>query len=248
MTKMTQEELKTSENLFGWDPTPGIISVWANRDGQAVIWRREGERIICIRERFHPWLFASTLDDLAHLGSDLVSSTLGGNAASVTYRELDGPLESYRYVLSARNGRSLERALVLGASRRLGRQIDNINELPDRYYRVGPVEQYLMQSGKAYFRGLNYNDLHRLQFDLETTALDPHRGRIFMIAIRDSRGLATTIDAPAPEDEARLISTLCTLIRDRDPDVIENHNLFGFDLPFLEQRAAALCSDNNVRY
>ncbi len=26
----------------------------------------------------------------------------------------------------------------------------------------------------------------------------------------------------------------------RDPDVIENHNLFGFDLPFLEARAAAL--------
>jgi len=228
------------EYLFGWDPTPGIISVWANRDGQAVIWRREGERIICTRERFHPWLFASTLDDLAHLGSALVSSIPGGNAASVTYRELDGPVESYRYVLSARNGRSLERILVLGASRRLGRQIDNINELPDQYYRVGPVEQYLMQSGKAYFRGLNYNDLHRLQFDLETTALDPHRGRIFMIAIRDSRGLANTIDAPAPEDEARLISTLCTLIRDRDPDVIENHNLFGFDLPFLEQRAAAL--------
>lgn len=228
------------EYLFGWDPTPGIVSVWANRDGQAVIWRREGEHIICTRERFRPWLFATTLDDLAQLESALVSSTPGGNAASVTYRELDGPVESYRYVLSARNGRSLERTLVLGASRRLGRQIDSINELPDQYYRVGPVEQYLMQCGKAYFRGLNYNDLHRLQFDLETTALDPHRGRIFMVAIRDSRGLATTIDAPTPEDEARLISTLCTLIGDRDPDVIENHNLFGFDLPFLAQRAAAV--------
>ncbi|HEX6110382.1 MAG TPA: DNA polymerase domain-containing protein, partial [Ktedonobacteraceae bacterium] len=74
----------------------------------------------------------------------------------------------------------------------------------------------------------------------ETTALDPHRGRIFMVAIRDSRGLATTIEAPTPEDEARLISSLCALIRERDPDVIENHNLFGFDLPFLEQRASVL--------
>ena len=27
------------------------------------------------------------------------------------------------------------------------------------------------------------------------------------------------------------------LVRDRDPDVIENHNLFGFDLPFLWRRA-----------
>src|SRR5690606_17918402 len=28
--------------------------------------------------------------------------------------------------------------------------------------------------------------------------------------------------------------------RERDPDVIENHNLFGFDMPFLVERAAAL--------
>src|SRR5437588_12251649 len=97
-----------------------------------------------------------------------------------------------------------------------------------------------MTSGRVYFRGLSYEDLHRLQFDLETTALDPHRGRIFMVAIRDSRELTTTLDAPRPEDEARLITDLCALIRQSDPDVIENHNLFGFDLPFLEGRAAAL--------
>src|SRR5437660_5118475 len=97
-----------------------------------------------------------------------------------------------------------------------------------------------MMSGRTYFRGLAYDDLHRLQFDLETTALDPHRGRIFLVAIRDNRGLATTFDARAPGDEARLIIDLCTLICERDPDVIENHNLFGFDLPFLEQRDLVL--------
>jgi DNA polymerase, archaea type len=186
-----------------------------------------------------PWLFATSLDDLAHLGSKLVSEFgYSGDPATFTYHELDGPTKSYRYLISANNGRALERALVKGASRRLGRQINSINELPGEYYRVGPVEQFLMQSGKVYFRGLSYNHLHRLQFDLETTALDPHRGRIFMVAIRDSRGLSTTIEAPTPEDEANLISRLCSLIRERDPDVIENHNIFGFDLPFLEQRAS----------
>ena len=233
--------LVEDEYLFGWDPTPGIVSVWANREGSAIIWRREGDRVTSTRERFRPWLFATSLDDLAHLGSRLVpDSQSAGDAAIFTYRELDGPTESYRYLLSANNGRTLERALVEGASRRLGRQINSVNELPGDYYRVGPVEQYLMQSGQVYFRGLTYSHLHRLQFDLETTALDPRRGRIFMVAIRDSRGLATTIEAPTPEDEASLISRLCSLIRERDPDVIENHNLFGFDLPFLEQRASVL--------
>ncbi len=105
---------------------------------------------------------------------------------------------------------------------------------------MGPVEQYLMSSGRVYFRDMNYEDLHRLQFDLETTALDPHRGRIFLVAIYDNRGCATTLEASTPDEEAQLIKDLCALIRKRDPDVIENHNLFGFDLPFLEQRASTL--------
>ncbi|MDQ6659468.1 MAG: ribonuclease H-like domain-containing protein, partial [Chloroflexota bacterium] len=145
---------------------------------------------------------------------------------------------SYRYLLSAPDGRMLSNELLRGASRRHNRKITSIHELQESYYRVGPVEQYLMASGRAYFRGMAYDDLHRLQFDLETTALDPHRGRIFLIALRDSRGLALILDAPQPEDEARIITDLCALIRERDPDVIENHNLFGFHLPFLEQRAA----------
>jgi len=39
------------ESLFGWDATPGIVSVWADHDGQALVWRRvdgavvEGERV-----------------------------------------------------------------------------------------------------------------------------------------------------------------------------------------------------------
>src|SRR6266480_6419131 len=64
------------EYLFGWDPTPGIVSIWASREGQAVLWRREvrehtqapSSLVTCTVERFTPWLFATTLDDLAHLG------------------------------------------------------------------------------------------------------------------------------------------------------------------------------------
>lgn len=225
------------EALFGWNPTPGIVSVWANREGQALVWRREQGRVYRTLERFRPWLFATTLADLAHMGSAVRPETATGDAL-IRYRELEGAEGSYRYLLSARDGRALERALLTGASHRLGHPVNNLNDLSETYYRVGPVEQYLMYTGQVYFRGLNYEDLHRLQFDLETTALDPHRGRIFMVAIRDSRGLATTLDAPAPEDEARLIRDLCRLIQQRDPDVIENHNLFGFDLAFLEHRAA----------
>jgi DNA polymerase, archaea type len=239
------------EWVFGWDPMPGIVSVWAQRDGRAVVWQREGARVLCIKETFRPWLFAATLDDLAHLGSVLTASSptdLRTDASQVSYHLLDGPPGSYRYLLSARDGRFLEQTLLLGVSRRLGRRVNSLDELSDTYYQVGPVEQYLMQTGRVYFRGLAYEDLHRLQFDLETTALDPHRGRIFLISVRDSRGFSTILEAPRPEDEGRIIVELCNLIRQRDPDILENHNLFSFDLQFLERRAQALCRHNNVRY
>lgn len=133
----------------------------------------------------------------------------------------------------------MERALRQGAARRLGIASEGLRELDD-YLSLGPVEQYLSQSGRCCFRGLVYEDLHRLQLDLETTDLDPAAGRIFMAALSDSHGWSEVLEAPAEEDERRLIRDLCALVRARDPDIIENHNLFGFDLPFLEARAASL--------
>ncbi len=230
---------KEDEYLFGWNDTPGIVSVWAHRDGRAMVWRRDGESVICTHERYLPWLLATSLDDVRHLKSGLQSfyDPLAAQA-QVRYRKLNGPAATFCYVLFARSMRTLEQVVCAGASQRLGRTVKHVSEL-DTYYAVGPVEQYLMQTGQVYFRELAYESLHRMQIDLETTALDPHRGRIFMVAVRDSHGLATVLEAPHPEDEAQLIRDLCALIRERDPDVIENHNLFGFDLPFLEHRALA---------
>ncbi len=227
--------------LFGWNQTPGIVSIWADRSGRALVWQRDGAQVRCTEERFRPWLFAAGLDDLTHLGRALVAETdRAPTSAAVSYRQLDGPPDSYRYLLSARDGRALERAILTGATQRLGRVVKSLYDLENHYYWVGPVEQYLMATGRVYFRGLAYTDLHRLQFDLETTSLNPQRGRIFLVVVRDTRGLATILEAPTAADEAALIADLCALIRERDPDVIENHNLFGFDLPFLEQRARAL--------
>jgi len=227
--------------LFGWDPLPGIVSVWADHTGHARVWRRTSRGVVCDEDRFRPWLCAATLDDLRHLGDALVAASAPhADAAPVTYRELDGPPDSLRYLLSARDGRALRAAILRGARRRLGRPVAGLRDLPEDYYTVGPVEQYLMATGRVYFRGLTYDDLHRLQVDLETTALSPAEGRIFLAAVRDSHGLETLLEAPTAAAEAALIADLCALIRARDPDVIENHNLFGFDLPFLAARAAAL--------
>ena len=47
--------------LWGWDATPGIVSVWAEPDGRAFVWRRVPESGVLLREdvRFRPWLLLS---------------------------------------------------------------------------------------------------------------------------------------------------------------------------------------------
>lgn len=227
--------------LFGWSMTPGIVSVWADRRGRALVWRRDGEQVTCAEERFRHWVLAAALDDLRHVGDLLAphgEEMAGG--CRFFYRELDGAGNAFRFQIFALDAGELENAILAGARQRLGASVRILNDLEDDYYRVGPVEQYLMGRGDVYFRGMVYDDIHRLQFDLETTGLSAQHGRIFMVAVSDSRGLATTLEAPNPSDEQKLIRDLCDLVVERDPDVIENHNLFGFDLPFLHDRATAL--------
>jgi hypothetical protein len=40
--------------VCGWQSTLGIVSVWANRTGHAVVWQRVGNELRCWREQFRP--------------------------------------------------------------------------------------------------------------------------------------------------------------------------------------------------
>ena len=232
------------EWLWGWDPTPGIVSVWAEPDGRAFVWRRLPGTRALVREdeRFRPWLLLSSLIDLEHLGDRLRQEREGPASRGLTYQELDGP-GALRYLVRADDGRALTAAVLRGASRRLGRPLEHLRELErDAVLTVPPEEQYLVMSGRTHFRDLGFDELHRMQLDLETTGLDPEVDRIFLVALRDRHGNTETLEAHGEGDaaEADLLSRMVTRVREIDPDVIENHNLHGFDLPFIAQRARRL--------
>src|SRR5262245_57799029 len=162
------------EWLWGWDATPGIVSVWAEPDGRALVWRRPGGGALLREEaRFRPWLLLGSLDDLAHLGGELRPEGRGG---AVGYRELDGPGE-LRFVASAADLRALSNAVLRGASRRLERAIGHLRELEPGVLSLPPEEQYLVATGRTYFGGLAFDELRRVQLDLETTGLDAAAGR-----------------------------------------------------------------------
>ncbi|WP_407667377.1 DNA polymerase domain-containing protein [Myxococcus dinghuensis] len=232
------------EWLWGWDPTPGIVSVWAEPDGRAFVWRRLPDTGALVREdvRFRPWLVLSSLEDLEHLGPRLRPEREGHAPRRVTYQELEGP-GALRFLIRAEDGRALAADVLEGASRRLGRPFANLRELDSNtVLSLPPEEQYLTASGRTYFKGLSFDALHRLQFDLETTGLDPGKDRVFLIAVRGPGGGSEVLEAHGEGDaaEADLLTRFVERVRALDPDVIENHNLHGFDLPFVARRARHL--------
>ena len=196
-----------SEWLFGWDDTPGIVSVWADADGRATVWRRVDGAVVREDTRFQPWALVSDIDGLT--------------AADVSWRELDGPGE-LRFHVSAASGRALSSALLAAAATR-GVQAAHVSELDKGdVCMLPPEEQYLVATGRTYFKGLAFDDLRRLQFDLETTGLDAARDRILLIAVRHPDGRVEFIE---DDVEGAMIRRLAETIRAADPDVIENHNL-----------------------
>jgi DNA polymerase I len=232
------------EWLWGWDATPGIVSVWAEPDGRAFVWRRQGGGALVREEaRFRPWVLLSSLDDLSHLGARLQPERDRSATEQVlTYRELEGPGE-LRYLVRGRDLRSLGAALLRGGARRLGRPLQSVRELGQAsVLALPPEEQYLVATGRTYFGRLHLADLRRAQLDLETTGLDPRIDRIFLVALRAPSGEIEILEAAATNDAAEgdLLRRLVAWVQAIDPDVIENHNLHGFDLPFLARRAHRL--------
>ena len=107
-----------------------------------------------------------------------------------------------------------------------------------------PVEQHLMLTGTTYFMGMQFSDLRRMQLDIETYISDGFEfpsaardgDRIVAVALSDSDCFECVLSGKQM-DEREILAELIRIVRDRDPDVIEGHNLFRFDLEYLEARA-----------
>jgi len=206
------------DSLWGWDPTPGIVSVWSEGDGRVDVWRRVNGALVHEQVTFRPWLLLDRID---------------GIRGRITTRELAGE-GALRFIVRADDMATLTATVLQAAPRWLGHPVGHLRDLGDSVLVLAPEEQYLVASGRTYFRDLEFDELRRLQVDLETTGLDPQHDRIFMIAVRDPDGRVEILEH---EDEAVLLRDLVANIQAADPDIIENHNLHGFDLPFLDRRA-----------
>ena len=113
------------------------------------------------------------------------------------------------------------------------------------YIAITPQEQYLIYTGKRFFKGYDdYNDILRMIFDLETTGLNTEKDRIEQFGIRFNRPFRyngrmmsfekiLTVEGETEEEkdasELKCIRTAFGIISEFDPDVITAHNGETFD-------------------
>jgi DNA polymerase elongation subunit (family B) len=113
-----------------------------------------------------------------------------------------------------------------------------------------PAEQFLISTGKRLFKGMDdYNDVHRMQFDLETMGLTASTDPIFQIGIRDNRGFERILeikgDTPQEERDCERIQIveMFNIIHEMKPDIITAYNSEFFDWPYIERRCERLGID-----
>ena len=200
-------------DVFGEDRMSGLVAVERLGENGVRLYRRINGCVVDEQDEFVPWL-------------------VGGESAepycrSATVELLDGD-----------------------APFRLRFLFDRWSDWRNAYERLrearidvvalrSPTDQYLVMSGRSLFRGMSFDQLIRAQIDIETLTLDPQARDAEIIIITASVNGQSPLVLRADEvPEPDMLDALTGWIRDLDPDVIEGHNLFNFDIPYLLARAS----------
>lgn len=110
---------------------------------------------------------------------------------------------------------------------------------------IRPLEnQFLVQHRARLFRELGFSQIRRCQLDIETSSADgsfSHASRpddrVLAVGLRSGgRNRLLLLEAMTDEAEKKLLVDFNATLAEIDPDVIEGHNLFKFDLDYLRQR------------
>jgi len=215
--------------LFGRAGTPGHVA-FAPRESTVRVYSR-GVELQVAEEPFRPFLLLADVDLLKELKGEAAVTPLDGPGL---YRWL-AEFPSWSQCLKARDHCREQSGQLAGAL-----------DAPYQFF-ADPVHQFLLRTGRTSFLGMSFGDLRRMAVDIEVTTAPgfefPNAAResdrIIAIAMADSDGFQTVLSG-AEMSEADLLRECGRLIRERDPDVLEGHNIFRFDLEYMEARARRL--------
>ncbi|NKB23829.1 MAG: DNA polymerase II [Kiritimatiellae bacterium] len=218
--------------LFGHHPDHGLISLERiaekdRPDEMLLFFREHGERHEK-REVFTPFIWL--------VSSDLIDADI--NPLEIRHLEGRG---AFRY-LALFGSWKIFQDVVKKLKAKTGLNPSS-SEAP--YFFVNdPIQQHLLLTGRTSFKGMSFSSLKRMQVDIETYTTPDYdfcnaerdTDRIIAIALSDETGWVEVLSG-SDMDEATLLEQFVSRVQERDPDVIEGHNIFKFDLPYIQTRA-----------
>ena len=217
-----------NEVLFGHDGTPGIIACELAGDDSVKIFLRDGESTQSEVIPFQPLMLLEGDEPLAGWKGEAKIEQLAGSGAFNRLALFAGlkQLDDAKSYLQQKTGKT-----------------PSAGDAPYWYF-SDPLQQFFLLSGKTHFLGMTFRDLKRMQLDIETYCqagfsfpnAKRDTDRITAIALSDNSGWEKLISGKE-FSEAEMLRELVKEIQQRDPDVIEGHNLFRFDLEYIEARA-----------
>jgi len=221
-------DFSSNQVLFGCNSTEGIVALELEDDRHVRLYRRVQGQLVSELQEFRPviWLQGSEL--LGNFKGEVEVAELGGE---LVYRAL-AVFKSWKDCLSAKKYLS-----KVTGSRPSGTSSGFL-------FLNDPIHQHLLVTGQTCFLEMTPSDVNRMQIDIETYCSpgfefpNPEReeDRIIAIALSDSSGWETVLwgkDLSEPE----MLQRLNGIIQTGNPDVIEGHNIFKFDLSYVKARA-----------
>ena len=266
---------KIASFLDGNDPQERIVNLeYSYQDDFITVYYRDENDVKQVsREPFYPFVWAkkSACLSLFNGNRNVVKEELIKNG--IWSKELDttdvngNPVEEmqdgYTYMFYAVKPMSYQKFLAFFKKAGVPVYAPNKKEEPGKsfteqptpkkssklYLAVTPQEQYLISTGKRFFKGYDdYDQVLRMIFDFETTGLDTKKDRIeefgisfnrpFMYGgkmIEFRRIFSTTGETEEEKNKSELANILMffKIIKEFKPDVITGHNCETFDFNIL---------------
>lgn len=206
-----------------------VVAVEPSSNGVAELFLRNKDSVSSEKIKFFPFLLISETEHLKEFKERHEIVALRGK-------------NKFKYIAKFENISGYEHAIGF-----LNRTQKTTPSTPNAPYRVFSdiQQQILIDSKIRLFRGMTFFDLRRMQFDIETLTTEgyefPNAARpddkIIAISMSDSTGWEKCLVLDEKITEENLLREFVSIINERDPDVLEGHNIFRFDLPFIEERA-----------
>ena len=253
-TEVTKEQIHSFLN--GYNPFERIIKIEGdyNSDKMSVIYRDENGKKKVSHEPFYPFCWAKTTAAQSLFGGDRKLIKAKMNEFHISCKALrinnkDGEVpermeRGYKLLFKATSQMSYQNFMKFFkyGGRPLYPNQNDANYGLREYIVVNPIEQFMIETGKRQFKGYDdYDELLRMQFDLETEGLDPKKDCISQIGIRTNRGYEKIIPVIGEgeeklKNEIKALEEFFSIIKEIQPDVISGHNTENFDWYFIDER------------